>query len=72
MKKCDGFTFILVGLFVQWQGLKISVGRSKAARKLSGSGARLRGGGGGGLVWQVCYSGMCQLLRPFKGSYGIL
>ena len=68
MKKCDGFTFILVGLFVQWQGLKISGGCSEAARKLSGSGARIRGA----LIWQVCYLGVCQLLRPFKGSYGIL
>ena len=38
-KKCDGFTFILAGLLVQWRGFKISAGSSKAARKLSGSGA---------------------------------
>ena len=51
-KKCDGFTFVLAALLVQWQG---SAGLFRAARKLSGSGARTRRA----LVRRVCSSGVC-------------
>ena len=56
-KKCDGFTIILAELLVQWWGLKISAGRSKAARRLRGQEREFSWPWFGGCVTQGCRVG---------------